>query len=59
MNRIILLLLTVLSVSVSAQSVDKRIRHNDPSHYRLLSAVHDGAGKMAFTQVIGSNDYVD
>ena len=31
--------------------------HNDPAKYRELSAVHAGAGKMGFTQLIGRRNY--
>src|SRR5690606_37741069 len=33
-----------------------RVAHNDPARYRELSAVHAGAGKMGFTQLIGRDD---
>lgn len=39
-----------------AQNLNDRVVHNDPSTYRELSGVHAGAGKMGFTQLIGSND---
>jgi mannose-6-phosphate isomerase-like protein (cupin superfamily)/heme-degrading monooxygenase HmoA len=39
-----------------AQNLSGRVVHNDPSTYRELSGVHDGAGKMGFTQLIGRND---
>jgi len=32
------------------------VKVNDPSKYRELTAVHAGAGKMGFTQLIGRND---
>src|SRR5688572_22246486 len=51
---LLVLLASVTSVAVSAQTISKRIVHNDPSKYRSLSAVHAGAGKMGFTQLIGS-----
>lgn len=55
MNRLFLVLLAaVICVPVSAQAIGKRIVHNDPSKYRSLSAVHAGAGKMGFTQLVGS-----
>ncbi|HEX7014714.1 MAG TPA: cupin domain-containing protein, partial [Cyclobacteriaceae bacterium] len=38
-----------------AQSPD-RVVHNDPARYRELSAVHAGAGKMGFTQLIGRDE---
>lgn len=53
MNRIILLLLTVIALPAAAQ-LNKRVIPNDPSKYRLLSAVHAGAGQMKFTGLIGS-----
>ena len=39
-----------------AQNLNERVVHNDPSTYRELTSVHDGAGKMGFTQLIGRND---
>jgi mannose-6-phosphate isomerase-like protein (cupin superfamily)/heme-degrading monooxygenase HmoA len=39
-----------------AQNLNERVVHNEPSVYRELSKVHDGAGKMGFTQLIGRND---
>ncbi len=39
-----------------AQNLNERVVHNEPSTYRELSSVHDGAGKMGFTQLIGRND---
>ncbi len=39
-----------------AQNLNERVVHNEPSAYRELSKVHDGAGKMGFTQLIGRND---
>jgi mannose-6-phosphate isomerase-like protein (cupin superfamily)/heme-degrading monooxygenase HmoA len=57
MKRLLLSLLSVIiTVVVTAQPLSKRVVHNDTAKYRLLTAVHDGAGKMAFTQIIGSND---
>jgi mannose-6-phosphate isomerase-like protein (cupin superfamily) len=40
----------------TAQSTAARVVHNDPAKYRELSAVHAGAGKMGFTQLIGRTD---
>jgi mannose-6-phosphate isomerase-like protein (cupin superfamily) len=55
MNRFLLVLFTAVTcASVSAQAIAKRIVRNDPSKYRSLAAVHAGAGKMGFTQLIGS-----
>lgn len=56
MNRSLLLLTVVITISASAQPLSKRIVHNDPSKYRELSAVHAGAGKMGFTQLIGRTE---
>jgi mannose-6-phosphate isomerase-like protein (cupin superfamily) len=53
MNRIIFLLLTVIVISATAQPLSKRIVPNDPAKYRLLSAVHAGAGQMKFTELVG------
>ena len=43
------------SISIG-QNLNDRVVHNDPPTYRELSGVHAGAGKMGFTQLIGSND---
>ncbi len=51
-----LLLCAALSTSLWAQTSPKRVIANEPSLYRSLSAVHAGAGKMGFTQLIGRND---
>lgn len=56
MKSILYLIVIFLSTNLSAQSLKDRIISNDPSTYRELSAVHDGAGKMGFTQLIGRND---
>ena len=45
MNRAILMLLAVISLSVSAQTLSKRVVPNNPANYRLLSSVHAGPGK--------------
>lgn len=50
------IVLSILVITASAQSTKERIISNDPSKYRELSAVHAGAGKMGFTQLIGRND---
>jgi len=56
MNRLLLLLTVIITISASAQSLNKRVVHNDPSKYRELAAVHAGAGKMGFTQLIGRTE---
>jgi mannose-6-phosphate isomerase-like protein (cupin superfamily) len=56
MKRLLLLLTVIVSISASAQSLSKRVVHNDPSKYRELSAVHAGAGKMGFTQLVGRTE---
>ncbi len=58
MKRLLFLLMTIAAMSALAQpqSNSERIVHNDPARYRELSAVHAGAGKMGFTQLIGRND---
>ena len=56
MNRLLLLLTTLITIAESTQSQTKRVVHNDPANYRELSAVHAGAGKMGFTQIFGRND---
>jgi len=56
MTRLLLALLTAKTFAVSAPAqLSKRITHNDPSKYRSLSAVHAGAGKIGFTEIVGRN----
>jgi mannose-6-phosphate isomerase-like protein (cupin superfamily)/heme-degrading monooxygenase HmoA len=43
-------------VVATAQTLKDRIVRNDPSKYRNLTAVHAGAGQMAFTQLIGRTE---
>jgi mannose-6-phosphate isomerase-like protein (cupin superfamily) len=56
MKRIFALFLTIMVVYTSAQPINGRIVHNDPAKYKELSAVHAGAGKMGFMQLIGRNE---
>lgn len=56
MKKLFALSLTFIVVNAMAQSLKDRIVPNDPAKYRELSAVHAGAGKMGFTQLIGRND---
>ena len=55
MNKLLLLLFTVFTVSASAQApaTKSRVIHNDPSKLRQQSNVHRGAGTMAFGQLVG------
>jgi uncharacterized cupin superfamily protein len=46
----------MITIPAFSQSSTKRVVHNDPATYRELSAVHAGAGKMGFTQLLGRND---
>jgi len=54
MKRAILILLTVIALPAFSQNLSKRVVHNDPAKYRMLSAVHAGAGQMKFAGLIGS-----
>src|SRR6187401_1935764 len=56
MKRLLLLLTVTFTITASAQSLNKRVVHNDPANYRKLSAVHAGAGQMGFTQLIGRTE---
>ena len=57
MKRLLMFLPAVTAISVAQpQANTDRVIHNDPSKYRELSAVHAGAGKMGFTQLVGRND---
>lgn len=55
MNWLLTLIVVVVTANAAAQPVNKRVVHNDPATYRLLSAVHAGAGQMEFTEMIGRN----
>lgn len=48
--------LFIVTGYVAAQSIQERIRHNDPSAYTELSAVHGGAANMSYSPLIGSSD---
>lgn len=58
MKRLLFLLMVIAAMPALAQpqSNGERVVHIDPAKYRELSAVHAGAGKMGFTQLIGRND---
>lgn len=56
MLRTILVLLVAAVTTANAQSAHERVIHNDPAKYRMLSAVHAGAGQMGFTQLIGRDE---
>jgi mannose-6-phosphate isomerase-like protein (cupin superfamily)/heme-degrading monooxygenase HmoA len=53
MNHVFFFLLTIASLSSSAQTLNKRVVPNNPGTYRTLPAVHAGAGQMKFTELIG------
>jgi mannose-6-phosphate isomerase-like protein (cupin superfamily) len=55
MRQLFVLFLTI-TVYANAQSIKERVVHNDPAKYKELSAVHAGAGKMGFTQLIGRSE---
>ena len=56
MKRLFAFFLTITTLSATAQSVKDRVVHNDPAKYKELSAVHAGAGKMGFTELIGRSE---
>jgi mannose-6-phosphate isomerase-like protein (cupin superfamily)/heme-degrading monooxygenase HmoA len=56
MKRLLTPILIVIALYTTAQPVKDRVIHNDPAKYRELSAVHAGAGKMGFTQLIGRTE---
>ena len=53
MKRLFAFFLTLTTLCATAQSIKDRVVHNDPAKYKELSAVHAGAGKMGFTELIG------
>ncbi|QMU27134.1 cupin domain-containing protein [Adhaeribacter radiodurans] len=56
MNHLLALLFTFMMVPATGQPTKNRVVPNDPAKYRQLSAVHAGAGKMGFTQLIGRTE---
>ncbi|OSZ76992.1 cupin [Chitinophagaceae bacterium IBVUCB2] len=56
MKKLFAILLMLQSVVATTQPTKDRIIHNDPTKYKTLTAVHAGAGTMAFTQLIGRNE---
>ena len=44
-----------IAAACGADTLEQRIVHNDPTSYQLLSAVHGGAGKMKFRELLGSS----
>jgi mannose-6-phosphate isomerase-like protein (cupin superfamily)/heme-degrading monooxygenase HmoA len=56
MKNAICLILLLISTHLSAQSLKDRIISNESTTYRDLTAVHEGAGTMGFTQLIGRDD---
>jgi len=46
------LILIIASSCVTALPLSQRIGHTDPSRYRDLKAVHDGAGSMQFEAIL-------
>src|SRR4029079_3079622 len=56
MNKLFALLIIASASYDAGQPVKDRVVHNDPSKYRNLTAVHAGAGQMAFTQLIGRTE---
>ena len=56
MRKLFTLALAGFTICATAQPIQERIKTNDPAKYRELTGVHAGAGKMGFTQLIGSRD---
>ena len=56
MKRLFTFFLAAVAAYAAAQPVKNRVVPNDPATYRALSAVHAGAGKMGFTQLIGRTE---
>jgi mannose-6-phosphate isomerase-like protein (cupin superfamily) len=56
MKQLLTLFLAFITSCAIAQIVKNRVVPNDPSRYKELLAVHAGAGKMGFTQLIGRTD---
>ena len=56
MKRLFTLFLAAVTAYANAQPAANRVIPNDPTKYRELSAVHAGAGKMGFTQLVGRTE---
>ncbi|MBK7870481.1 MAG: cupin domain-containing protein [Saprospiraceae bacterium] len=56
MKQLLAIFLAIVVMQATAQPIKDRIKPNDPGKYRELSAVHAGAGKMGFTELIGRRD---
>jgi mannose-6-phosphate isomerase-like protein (cupin superfamily)/heme-degrading monooxygenase HmoA len=56
MKKTIATLFLFHALATMAQPANGRVVHNNPANYRNLSAVHAGAGQIAFTQLIGRTD---
>ncbi len=56
MNKLFVLLLIVSSTAVTAQSLKDRVIPNDPTKYKLYTAIHGGAGAMDLVPMITSKD---
>jgi len=51
----LLLIVAAAAVPATARTLGQRIGHSDPSHWRHLQAVHDGAGSMDFGPILGAD----
>ena len=47
--------LTITVPSIASASLADRIGHSDPSRFRHLTAVHEGAGSMDFGPILGAD----
>jgi mannose-6-phosphate isomerase-like protein (cupin superfamily)/heme-degrading monooxygenase HmoA len=56
MKKLFIPLILLTAFHTVAQPLQQRIVLNDPAKYRMLSAVHAGAGEMGFTQLIGRTE---
>jgi mannose-6-phosphate isomerase-like protein (cupin superfamily) len=56
MKKLFIPFVILATLHTVAQPLQQRIVLNDPAKYRMLSAVHAGAGEMGFTQLIGRTE---
>jgi mannose-6-phosphate isomerase-like protein (cupin superfamily)/heme-degrading monooxygenase HmoA len=56
MKKLFIPFVILAALHTVAQPLQQRIVLNDPAKYRMLSAVHAGAGEMGFTQLIGRTE---
>lgn len=55
--RVVLLTMICAASLLARDPLAQRIRHSDPSRYRMQKSVHGGAGEMGYTALFNSPDF--